>query len=202
MKPDEGMPNIMIHLPSITYKVQLLAFAVAVITAFSTAAFGDQVPKYDRTLFGGWLDEDKDCQNTRHELLQDLSTAVVELSGNNCRAVRGRWLDPYTNQLFSESRFLDIDHLVPLKYGWVRGAYKWTPAKRRKFSNDTSNLFAVEKKVNRQKSALGPAEWLPPNINFRCQYILRFQRIIFKYQLTQPADELVKIQRVKKKYCE
>ena len=83
-----------------------------------------------------------------------------------------RWLDPYTDKIFFESRLLDIDHLVPLKYSWDRGAHAWTSKKRQQFSNDPINLFAVERSVNRQKSAYGPAEWLPPNIKFRCQYII------------------------------
>lgn len=65
---------------------------------------------------GGWSDTDRECQNTRHELLQKLSTAMVSLSKNTCRFLRGRWFDPYTGQTFRESRNLNIDHLVPLKY--------------------------------------------------------------------------------------
>lgn len=186
----------------IVRNARLLMVTAIVSVTISTATFGDQIPKYDRNLFGGWSDSDGDCQNTRHELLQELSTTIVALSKNNCRAVRGRWFDFYTNQTFLESRFLDIDHLVPLKYGWDRGAYEWAPDKRRQFTNDPSNLFAVEKRVNRQKSAFGPSKWLPPNIQFRCQYILRFQRIILKYELKQSIDELAKIQRAQKKYCD
>ena len=181
---------------------RLLMLTALVSVIVCTATFGDPSHKYDRNLFGGWSDSDGDCQNTRHELLQELSSAVVALSKNNCRAVRGRWLAPYTNKIFLESRFLDIDHLVPLKYSWDRGADSWTPAKRRKFANDPSNLFAVEKRVNRQKSAFGPVKWLPPNIQFRCQYILRFQRVILKYGLNQSIDELVKVQQLQKQYCE
>ena len=158
-------------------------------------------PKYDRDLFGGWSDTDRDCQNMRHELLQDLSTAVVSFSRNTCRVTRGRWLDPYTDKIFFESRLLDIDHLVPLKYSWDRGAHAWTSKKRQQFSNDPINLFAVERSVNRQKSAYGPAEWLPPNIKFRCQYIIRFQRVVKLYGLIQNASELQLINQAQQQYC-
>ena len=104
---------------------RLLAFVTFTVLAAGTA-FSDQIPKYDRDLFGGWSDTDRDCQNMRHELLQDLSTAVVSFSQNTCRVTRGRWLDPYTDKIFYESRLLDIDHLVPLKYSWDRGAHSWT----------------------------------------------------------------------------
>ena len=176
-----------------------ICFAVALLFVQSAAA--DELPKYDRDSFARWSDTDRDCQNTRHELLQTLSKAVIRLSQNRCRVLRGRWLDPYTDQIFFDSRELDIDHLVPLKYSWDRGAYKWSRAKRVSFSNDPVNLFAVKKSVNRQKSADGPAEWLPPNVNFRCEYILRFQRVVRKYKLTQSAAELQLIGHARQQYC-
>jgi len=91
---------------------------------------------------------------------------------------------------------------VPLKYSWDRGAHAWTSTKRRQFSNDPINLFAVEKRVNRQKSAYGPSEWLPPNIKFRCQYILRFQRVVKLYGLDQNATELQMIEQAQQQYCD
>ena len=56
--------------------IRRLAF---IVFAFLTAqsVYSDQIPKYDRDLFGGWSDTDRDCQNMRHELLQKLLTTVV-----------------------------------------------------------------------------------------------------------------------------
>lgn len=96
---------------------------------------------------------------------------------------------------------LDIDHLVPLKYAWTRGAYNWPKSKRVKFSNDENNLFAVKKSVNRQKSAMGPAMWLPPSDNFKCEYIKLFQGIVAKYDLKQADDELSQINTKITKFC-
>ena len=90
---------------------------------------------------------------------------------------------------------------MPLKYAWDRGSHSWSSLKRVQFSNDPSNLFAVQKSVNRQKSAFGPTEWLPPNLEFRCQYILRFQRIVKKYGLEQGATELRLIQKARRQHC-
>ena len=168
---------------------------------FSQIANGEEVPRYDRDLFGGWSDIDHDCQNTRHELLQELSTSQVVFSKNTCRVLKGRWLDPYTDKIFFESQQVDIDHLVPLKYAWDRGAHSWTTLKRAQFSNEPANLFIVQKSVNRRKSAYGPSEWLPPSLKFRCQYILRFQRIIRKYSLKQSAAELRLIRTAQQQHC-
>ena len=49
---------------------------------------------YDRNVFGGWDDEDGDCQNTRHERLIDLSMVPVDLSENGCQVEQGHWSDP------------------------------------------------------------------------------------------------------------
>ena len=164
-----------------TYKI---CFLIAVfLLSLSSLSNAENIPAYDRGLFGNWKDFDNDCQNTRHELLQILSLDEFTLTDNTCRVLTGLWLDPYTNMYFSMSSELDIDHLVPLKYAWTRGAYNWPKSKRVKFSNDESNLFAVKKSVNRQKSAMGPAMWLPPNDNFKCEYIKLFQEIVAKYDL-------------------
>lgn len=178
----------------------LLLMVLAVTICFQFAD-NEQISSYERDLFGGWSDTDRDCQNMRHELLQNLSTDIVGFSQNKCKVLRGRWLDPYTDKIFLESKLLDIDHLVPLQYSWDRGAHAWTSIKRRQFANDPINLFAVDKSVNRQKSAYGPSEWLPPNIKFRCQYILSFQRVVKIYGLTQGSTELNLIEQARQKYC-
>jgi hypothetical protein len=167
----------------------------------STFLNAEKRPVYNRGLFENWKDFDNDCQNTRHELLQTLSLGEFTLTDNTCRVLTGLWLDPYTNMYFSASSDLDIDHLVPLKYAWTRGAYNWPKSKRVKFSNDESNLFAVKKSVNRQKSAMGPAMWLPPSDNFKCEYIKLFQGIVTKYELKQAEDELSHINEKITKFC-
>jgi hypothetical protein len=70
-----------------------------------------------------------------------------------------------------------------------------------KFSNDESNLFTVKKNVNRQKSAMGPAMWLPPSDNFKCKYIKLFQGMVAKYDLKQAEDELSHINEKITKFC-
>ena len=159
------------------------------------------VPKYDRKLFGKWLDLDGDCQNTRHELLIEFSTHVIGFSENLCRTVLGRWLDPYSGKIFFESSKLDIDHLVPLKFAWEHGAYAWSKKKRKQFSNDFINLLAVDKSLNREKGAHGPTNWLPPNKKYRCQYLLRFQRVMQIYELKLFVKEDEEFEYFKKNYC-
>jgi hypothetical protein len=163
--------------------------------------YAQSAPPYDRSTFGSWEDIDHDCQNTRHELLAELSTAIVALSANECRVTHGRWLDPYSGKVFFESKHLDIDHLVPLKFAWEHGASDWSDQQRRAFANDTRNLFAVEARLNRQKGAKGPSQWLPPNLKFQCQYVLRFTRIMTVYGLALSTKEASEVAVIRTRIC-
>ena len=157
--------------------------------------------KYDRDKFGRWADEDGDCLNTRHEMLAELSTGPVRYSANGCRVVRGRWLDPYTGQIFTESRDIDIDHLVPLYWAWQRGAWGWSNDLRKKFANDQRNLFAVDDGINRAKGADGTLDWLPPHDEFRCQYVSRFWRIVLTYGLVVSREETSAMEEQRASIC-
>lgn len=148
---------------------------------------------YDRALFGGWADDDRDCQNTRHELLAELSTGPITYTPDGCRVSRGRWNDPYSGRIHFDASSLDVDHLVPLAYAWSRGADKWSEEKRRQFANDPVNLFAVNASANRQKGASGPLDWLPEDEGFHCQYLLRFTRVSEVYDLQVPREEAKRI---------
>ena len=168
---------------------------------FLCSGIASATPKYDRDAFGGWADDDGDCLNTRHEFLSELSTGPVQFSANRCRVVRGRWLDPYTDQIFTDSSDLDIDHLVPLYWAWQRGAWSWSDEKKRKFGNDPRNLFAVDDGTNRLKSAQGPLEWLPPNKSFHCQYVSRFYRIVLIYDLDISIEEASALTKQREQIC-
>lgn len=65
------------------------------------------------------------------------------------------------------------------------------PSRNRARLNVTSpaNLLPVEARLNRQKGARGPVRWLPPDEGFRCQYVLRFERVMRAHGLRAPEDE-------------
>jgi hypothetical protein len=56
-----------------------------------------------------------------------------------------------------------------------------------RFANDPANLLAVEGKANRHKGDGQPAEWMPPNHAFWCQYAVQFAEVLRGYGL--PIDE-------------
>ncbi len=163
--------------------------------------FASDLPAYDRDLYGSWIDTDGDCQNTRQELLAQLSTAAVQWNAKGCTANFGRWLDPYSGKTFTNARDLDIDHIVPLAYAHAHGAALWDRDKRRAFANDARNLFAVDAGLNRAKGAQGPTEWMPPATAFQCQYLLHFDRVMKLYGLDYDPAEARQMTQLRARHC-
>ena len=160
-----------------------------------------RIANYDRSLFGNWSTTENSCKNTRHKLLEDQSLVPVSLSKSNCVVRRGKWADPYTGQEFTNAEDVEIDHLVPLKWAWDRGAYSWQESKRVAFANDQVNLFVVSESANQNKRAKGPTEWLPPSVAFQCQYVVRFARVVRKYAIEMPTAEAVALQDLQTEVC-
>ncbi len=61
------------------------------------------LPKYDREDWKHWIDEDKDCQNTRHEvLIEESLKAVTFKSDKQCQVATGEWLAPFTGDTVTD----------------------------------------------------------------------------------------------------
>lgn len=154
---------------------------------------------YDRAEWPHWIDDDSDCQNTRHETLISTSNIPVEFkTDKGCQVAVGEWYDPYSGDIFTDSTALDLDHIVPLKFAHGHGGDKWSRDKRKTFANDSENLLLVKASLNRQKGAKGLDEWLPPNHAYRCEYIERFMDVIEKYGLLLIPNEKRVINRMLK----
>jgi hypothetical protein len=157
------------------------------------------VTLYNRSDWPHWLDDDKDCQNTRHEILIQTSTKPVEFkTDNECSVLAGEWYDPYSGDTFTISKDLDLDHIVPLKFAHGHGADKWSREHRATFANDLDNLILAKASLNRQKGAKGLTEWLPPNYSYRCEYIARFNSVMAQYELSYIPSEKRIINRMVK----
>lgn len=157
-------------------------------------------PSYNRALYGGWLDADKDCQNTRHEVLERQAEGRLTFKTNRgCRVSTGAWQDPYSGRTFHSASELDIDHLVPLKEAHESGAYAWDSARRRAFANalvDPNHLLAVSRSLNRTKGAKDPADWLPPNERYHEFYARAWVKVKRAWGLTADARELSTLRQI------
>ena len=158
---------------------------------------------YDRKEWHpGWRDADGDCQNTRHEVLVEESRVPVTLSPDGCRVIAGKWLDPYSGEIFTDPGKLDIDHLVPLKEAHISGGSTWSTEKKRRYANDLSSpatLLAVSKSENLKKGARDPARWTPPNHPYRCEYIRLWKEIKARWGLGSDAAEKRSIEEIESK---
>lgn len=152
---------------------------------------------YDRALFGqNGFDSDRNGCDTRNDILRrDLTDLVIKEDSNGCKVLRGALIDPYSGDAMTfvsgvnTSVLVQIDHVVPLAWAWDNGASVWTTEQRQDFANDPRNLLAVSGELNQEKSASGPASWLPPNRAAHCDYATIFTGVLVEYRLSVPSDD-------------
>ncbi len=137
-----------------------------------------------------WSDTDRDCQDTRHELLIRFSLAPVTYSDERqCKVASGLWMDPYTGNFFELASDLDVEHIVPLKWAHERGGALWSRDKKRAFAEDPDNLWLVDDGRNQSKGHRGPDQWMPPYGPVRQYYLRRFMAVAEKYGLQASPEE-------------
>lgn len=152
---------------------------------------------YDRKTFKHWTDADKDCQDTRQEVLIAESVVPVTLDTRGCRVLAGEWHDPYTGEVFTDPKALDVDHVVALGWAYYHGARSWPKAQRERYANDLENpehLIAVQNSANRAKGRQGPDTWKPANRAHWCAYGEAWVTITARYNLMLTWAELFAIQ--------
>lgn len=138
---------------------------------------------YKRSDWRHWIDHDRDCQNTRHELLIERSLVPAVLNSKGCKVVAGEWEDFYTAERIIDPRQIDIDHVVPLAFAAQQSGRYWNSEQKKQFANDPLNLVITHRKLNRSKGRLSIVEWLPANKNLACRYIWQWIKVKEKYQM-------------------
>ena len=124
----------------------------------------------------------------------------MQFKGNVCDIKEGRWFVEYSNEFFTNSSLIDVDHIIPLRYAHEMGAAKWSKRKKETFANDLENLIISSRKDNRTKKDRGPSEWMP-RYN-RCAYVVNWQKISTKYQLSLKSSDLTVIENTIKEECQ
>ena len=171
--------------------VRILILVLLVVSTFFMVSATSQRQPYKRSLYTHWVDADRDCQNTRTEVLIRDSFSV-KLSKDGCKVLTGVWLDPYTGNLYTDPKALDVDHVVPLKNAHDSGAHSWSKEKRRQYANYmgyADHLLAVSAVENRRKGARGPDGYLPPNPAYLCSYIKIWSSIKVSWDLAVTDSE-------------
>jgi len=146
---------------------------------------------YSRDQFGQtWADVDRNGCDTRNDILKrDLTDLVFKAGTRNCLVLSGTLVDRYSGETINfvrgnvSSMEVQIDHVVALSNAWQTGAFKLSAGQRTALANDPINLFAVQGKLNSQKSDGDAATWLPPLKSFRCAYVSQQIAVKAKYGL-------------------
>lgn len=146
---------------------------------------------YDRDrYFGQWKDLNRDCQNTRHEVLVQESKVTPVYASSGCTVVNGKWVTTFDNKAHTAASTVQIDHMVPVHEAWGSGARYWTQARRVAFYNDMGDgrsLNAQTSALNSSKQASGPEQWLPP-VN-RCAYVAQWVAVKIRWGLKVDSAE-------------
>lgn len=166
------------------------------LRGLSVAARGSAI-EYDRRDWGQWIDADRDCQNTRAEVLIAESMAPVSFApeddGDECRVITGMWVGPWTGEVFTDASDLDIDHHVPLGHAHLSGGWDWPPERKRAYTNDLADpvsLQATSASVNRSKGKQPPDEWRPDESAGWCRYAANWIVVKERWELTVTAIEV------------
>ncbi|MEU3523871.1 HNH endonuclease family protein [Streptomyces sp. NPDC038707] len=174
----------------------------AALTAAGSLTVKGRAPKtgYSRDRFGSaWADTDSNSCDTRDDILKrDLKD--VKVTGGTCKVTYGLLdPDPYSGKEITYRRGrsqVDIDHVVALSDAWQKGAKYWDPGKRIALANDPLNLLAVDARTNRGKGDGDAATWLPPNKDYRCEYVAAQVAVKKKYGLWVTAAEQSAMKKV------
>ena len=137
---------------------------------------------------------DDDDEDTRVEVLigESIVPAVVEERTRGRRVTSGLWVGKYTGTVTTSPSGFQIDHLVPLKEAHESGGHAWTEEQRLRFANDLDDavaLIAVRGGANGSKGARDPAEWMPPNRAYWCEYLESWVAVKQKYELSIDPEE-------------
>lgn len=155
---------------------------------------------YDPQLFDWRSDADHNGCDTHNDVLRrDLRDIVFEIGTGGCAVTAGKLDDKYLGESYAFERGsskVDIDHIVSRANAWDTGAAALSDDALREFANDPLNLLAVSSSLKRQKDEADAATWLPPNEDYRCEYVARQIAVKQKYGLWVAVAEKDAMERV------
>lgn len=149
--------------------------------------------------FGNWRRVGSGCVNVRARVLMRDSTSRVEMRDSGCSVESGTWEDAYTSGTYTNAEDMDIDHFVPLKNAYVSGGSLWARKKFCRYGNFLKNgfhLIPAYKIENRKKSDMTPADYMPPNKEFHCEYAIRWLKIKAIWGLVMMPPEVEALQKI------
>lgn len=156
--------------------------------------------RYNRDQWPLWSDADRDCRDTRAEILIGASITPATTSADGCRVFHGMWRDHWDGRIITDLELVHIDHLVPLYQAHHRApAHYWTPERREEFANNYRNLSIMYGPSNADKAAQTPLQWLPGRN--QCRYLYAWVDVKRRYQLSITRMEYNGLLRLHRQHC-
>jgi hypothetical protein len=147
-------------------------------------------PAFNPASWGGFIDQDNDCQYTNDEVLSYFSRSPVDYkAGQKCQVKSGKWVDQFTGKYHTFANQLIVGHIVPPSYAHQSGADTWSDKQKQQFFNDPVNLVPMSKAIAQVKGHSTPVEWMPPNQKFHCLYLKQWLKVARKYKLKRSHAE-------------
>lgn len=156
---------------------------------------------YDRELFEHWSEsEENPACDMRWMTLYNQSPNREWHDESTCTIAEPvYWVDPYgvedeetgeiTHLQSPDPSDFDIDHVVALEAVWASGGNTMSPEEREAIANDPINLVVTDLSANRSKGSQRADTYLPPDAEFRCEYVQRYVTVKDKYDLTVTQAE-------------
>jgi hypothetical protein len=158
--------------------------------ATATSSAAGSTPTYSRDAFGaGWADPDHNGCDARQDATARAVTVVTTRAGR-CQITTGTIHDVYASRDYpnAATRDYDVDHVVALADAWRSGAATWTPARRKAFANDPTELVLTTAHTNRSKGDQGPDTWAPTSHTGACWYAAQYAAVKYLWGLTPDPD--------------
>ena len=161
------------------------------LSGLNTLKVADEVRAgYKREQFKHWVGTGKGCDARKSVIISEaIKKPTVD---SKCNIVGGEWLSIYDSVKVIDAKKLDVDHMVPLAEAWDSGAQAWDAKKREMYANDQldpRHLIAVTGPSNRSKSDRDPAEWLPTNKTYTCEYLTNWVSVKVRWSLSVDKKE-------------
>lgn len=133
----------------------------------------------------------KRCDVRQAAVVRDAKNAKVN---SKCVVTSGSWTDPYGWKgqfvTVTDSSKFDLDHVVPLKDAWLKGASNWDKKKRVQLANDEMNVVFPSASANRSKGSKSIDKYTPArNSAAFCDYVTRYTAVKGKYGISVTTSE-------------
>jgi hypothetical protein len=175
------------HLPMTDdFKRKMQRHAKISIPQHSTKAFDAQEWPHFSAVTGTGFNVD--------QFFLKATSEEVTINNQDNMIIQGLWRCPFSLRAMRTQNEFAVSHIVPIEYAHDNGGANFSLAKKTEFANDFENLIVTHKSIAIQRQR-AEGMWLPEEN--RCWYLKRFDRMMKKYKLSYPVNDINLITRLR-----